>query len=117
MKREESDSYEVAKKLRKEIEELKKELVSIIVTKTSSGKDKWDTPETAAQGRKGYMRKDRYSALLMANMGARVEDNMISIRPFNTIGGFAKKSGNASGQLFYGNEILSKGLQEVYEIL
>lgn len=112
-----SSTYDNLEYCMTEIEELKKELVSIIVTKTSSGKDKWDTPETAAQGRKGYMRKDRYSALLMANMGARVEDNMISIRPFNTIGGFAKKSGNASGQLFYGNEILSKGLQEVYEIL
>lgn len=55
-----------------EIEELKAELATIVMTKTPSGRDKWDTPETKLSGnKKGRLRKDRYSALLMANMTAR----------------------------------------------
>lgn len=55
-----------------EIEELKNELSIIIMTKTPTGKDKWDTPENKVPGmKKGNMTKDRYSALLMANTAAR----------------------------------------------
>ncbi len=55
-----------------EIEELKNELSIIIMTKTPTGKDKWDTPDSKLPGsKKGAMTKDRYSALLMANMAAR----------------------------------------------
>lgn len=55
-----------------EIEELKNELSIIIMTKTPSGRDKWDTPDTKIPGtKKGEVHKDRYSALLMANMAAR----------------------------------------------
>lgn len=56
-----------------EIEELKDELATIVHTQTgTSGRDKWDTPEIKLPGgRKGRQRKDRYSALLMANAQAR----------------------------------------------
>jgi len=55
-----------------EIEELKNELCLIVHTKTASGRDHWDTPETkTSTGRKGRLRKDRYSALIMANYYAR----------------------------------------------
>ncbi len=58
-----------------EIEELKDELTSIVVTRTGTGpnsRDRWDTPEIKTQqGKKGRMRKDRYSALVIANMIAR----------------------------------------------
>lgn len=55
-----------------EIEELKNELCTIVQTKTPNGRDKWDTPEIKTNtGKKGRMRKDRYSALLMANSVAR----------------------------------------------
>jgi hypothetical protein len=55
-----------------EIEELKDELSSIIVTETQTGKQHFDTPETVAKsGKKGKMKKDRYSSLLMANKIAR----------------------------------------------
>lgn len=55
-----------------EIEELKNELTTIEHTQTPTGLDKWDTPEIKhANSRKGRLRKDRYTALLMANMAAR----------------------------------------------
>jgi hypothetical protein len=58
-----------------EIEELKNELATIVMTQTSmnsGARDKWDTPEIKlANGKKGKLRKDRYSSLLIANMLAR----------------------------------------------
>ena len=56
-----------------DIEELKDELSMIQMTQTASGRDRWDTPEVVVgTGKKSKMRKDRYSALLMANMAARI---------------------------------------------
>ena len=55
-----------------EIEELKNELTIIEHSKTPSGRDKWDTPQIKAVGmKKGRLRKDRYTALLMANAVGR----------------------------------------------
>ncbi len=55
-----------------DIEELKNELSTIVITTTISGRDRWDTPEIKIPGqKKGRLRKDRYSALVMANMVAR----------------------------------------------
>jgi len=58
-----------------EIEELKNELTTIIMTQTSGGsgaRDRWDTPEVKTpNGKKGKLRKDRYSSLVIANMLAR----------------------------------------------
>ena len=52
---------------------IKDELSMIQMTQTTSGRDRWDTPEVVVgTGKKSKMRKDRYSALLMANMAARV---------------------------------------------
>jgi intein/homing endonuclease len=74
-----------------EIEELKNELVLIEITQTATGRDKWDTPELkTGSNKKGRMRKDRYSALIMANMGARsikVAKDVDSC----TYGGFSKR--------------------------
>ena len=56
-----------------EIEELKTELTTIVLTKTATGVEHWDTPDAKLPGaKKGRQRKDRYSAFLMANMGARI---------------------------------------------
>jgi hypothetical protein len=55
------------------IEKLKNELCTIQMSATSTGKEKFDTPKVvlpgAVEGRKktGYLRKDRYSALLFAH--------------------------------------------------
>lgn len=74
-----------------EIEELKNELTTIVMTQTSSGayaRDKWDTPETkGAHGKKGKLRKDRYSSLLISNMIARQIDLKLADVEYNVIGG------------------------------
>jgi hypothetical protein len=54
-----------------EVEELKNELCSIIMTKTATGRDKWETSSVIINGKKEHLEKDRYSALLMANSVAR----------------------------------------------
>jgi hypothetical protein len=73
-----------------EIEEMKNELVLIEITQTATGRDKWDTPEIKVSGsKKGKMRKDRYSALLMANMGAR-NISLVEAAQYMSYGGFAE---------------------------
>lgn len=75
-----------------EIEELKNELTSIVHTQTNSGRDRWDVPEVKqAGGKKGRLRKDRYSALLMANSAARRIARAEAPRPFKSVGGFIKQ--------------------------
>lgn len=55
-----------------DIEELKNELSTIVITETTSGRPRWDTPEIKGpNAKKGRLKKDRYSALLMANMAAK----------------------------------------------
>ncbi len=72
-------------------EDLKNELTTIVMTQTSSGayaRDKWDTPETkGAHGKKGKLRKDRYSSLLISNMIARQLDLTLADVEYNVIGG------------------------------
>lgn len=77
-----------------EIEELKNELTTIVMTQTSSGagaRDRWDTPDTkGAHGKKGKLRKDRYSSLLISNMIARQLDLQLAEVKYNVIGGSAR---------------------------
>ena len=55
-----------------EVEELKTELSTITMSRTASGRERFDTPEIKLKtGKKGRMRKDRYSALVIVNMLAR----------------------------------------------
>lgn len=56
-----------------EIEQVKEELETIVVSQTpGTNRETWNTPETKDhQNKKGRLRKDRYSALLMANYAAR----------------------------------------------
>lgn len=71
-----------------EIEELKNELALIVMSKTNSGRDRWDVPETKiGVGKKAKMNKDRYSALLMANYGTRAI-KLIEKEPEFAVGGF-----------------------------
>lgn len=74
-----------------EIEELKDELTSIVHTQTgNSQRDHWDTPEIKTAGnKKGRLRKDRYSALLMGNMVARTIYRSIPEPEYKGCGGFA----------------------------
>lgn len=82
-----------------EIEELKDELATIIHDQTTGGRDRWDTPEVKLPGnKKGRLRKDRYSALLIANMIARVMDNELPGITHQFVGGYVgQKPGVRSG--------------------
>lgn len=76
-----------------EIEDLKDELCTIVMTRTSQSsqaRDRWDTPETTnSEGKKGRMRKDRYSALIMANFIARSIQRAPADIGYGVIGGLA----------------------------
>jgi hypothetical protein len=76
-----------------EIEELKNEIVTIIHTNTGTGvnsRERWDTPEVKVEGsKKGRLRKDRYSALLLANSLARSIRYGLAPVKYNMVGGLA----------------------------
>jgi hypothetical protein len=91
-----------------EIEELKNELTTIVMSQTSTGpnaRDRWDTPETKlAGGKKGRMRKDRYSSLLIANMIARQINRTLKPVDYDVIGSNARLTEKNSGALYKGPE-------------
>jgi len=101
-----------------EIEELKNELSTIIITQTLTGRDRWDTPEVKLPGnKKGRLRKDRYSSLVMANMVSR----QIARNPeryfITAIGGFAGGATRPAGdgKDYVGSSWLSNSLNGIYE--
>lgn len=103
-----------------EIDELKKELTTIVVTETATGKEKFDTPsiKTGIQ-RKGKLKKDRYSALLMANWVARFileEENMFINPDTRNLSGF-EPIGRNEGALYSGNAKIAKKMQDLYKYL
>jgi hypothetical protein len=91
-----------------EIEELKNELTTIVMTQTSSGsggRDRWDTPEVKLQnGKKGRLRKDRYSALVIANMLARQMNRTLQSVQYDIIGDNAKNVVKQQGNMYRGPE-------------
>ena len=98
-----------------EIEQLKDELSSIIVTETATGREKWDTPDTKISAQvKKKMKKDRYSALLIANYIARTLDD--SPQQITTeLGGFAYRiKYEEHGPLFTGPQNLVQKFQNLY---
>jgi hypothetical protein len=97
-----------------EVEELKDELSTIIVTQTASGRDRWDVPEIKLpNGKKGWLRKDRYSALVIGNMVARQIHRKPSAVDYEVIGGFTSDiaKGN-TGQMYHGPEWFTKGMND-----
>jgi hypothetical protein len=91
-----------------EIEELKNELTTIVMTQTSTGsggRDRWDTPDVKLpNGKKGKLRKDRYSALVIANMLARQLNRTLAPVDYEVIGSNLRdgyKSKN-DGELYKG---------------
>lgn len=91
-----------------EIEELKNELTTIVMTQTSTGsggRDRWDTPEVKLQnGKKGRLRKDRYSALVIANMLARQMNRTLQAIEYDIIGDNAKNVVKQQGNMYRGPE-------------
>ena len=99
-----------------EIEELKNELTTIVMTHTSSGanaRDRWDTPEVkTSNGRKGRLRKDRYSSLVIANMLARQLSRTLAAPEYNVIGGDLKAVVPVQGQLYKGPDWFINGAND-----
>jgi hypothetical protein len=99
-----------------EIEELKNELTTIVMTQTSQGpnaRDRWDTPETKlGQGRKGRLRKDRYSSLIIANMLARQLNKSLKPIDYDIIGANAKDSVKNNGNMYRGPEWFVNGAND-----
>jgi len=106
-----------------DIEELKDELSMITMSQTPSGRDKWDTPEViVGPGKKSKMRKDRYSALLMSNMAARIIQRTPTPHQYEFYGGFAfaggtnypkdKKSQNK--EMYSGPSWFTDNINDVY---
>lgn len=91
-----------------EIEELKNELTTIVMTQTSTGpnaRDRWDTPEVKLSGgKKGRLRKDRYSSLVIANMLARQLQRTLKPIEYDVIGDNAKNVVKNNGQMYRGPE-------------
>ena len=88
-------------------EDLKVELSTIMVTRTASGREKFDTPEIKlGTGKKGRMRKDRYSALVIANMIGRSMHREIPNPTYNVVGRVAQGigKGKEDGKMYYGQE-------------
>ena len=100
------------------IEELKNELTSIVVSQTANGRDKWDTPEIKLSGgKKGRQRKDRYSALLMANGIGRRLQRTITTPKYISDGGFAHTLAagtDLTGNMYTGPAWFTEKMQGVY---
>lgn len=99
-----------------EIEELKNEMATITVSVVGTGvsvRERWDVPEVKLPGnKKGRMRKDRYSALLMANMIARQIARTEMPIQYKVIGGFSRDLAgkkNKSERLYTGPEWFTAG--------
>lgn len=88
-----------------EIEELKNELTTIIITSTSNSsgaRERWDTPETKTmEGKKGRLRKDRYSALIIANAIARSINRATPAVDYDVIGGVSGNMFKPKDETFY----------------
>ena len=100
-----------------EIEELKDELSTITMTRTGTGvnsRDRWDTPEIKLpNGKKGRLRKDRYSALVIANMIARTIRRTPPAQVYDAIGGAAGAMGpGAKGQMYVGPSWFTEGMNQ-----
>lgn len=102
-----------------EIEELKKELITITVSETATGREKFDTPSIKKGiNQKGRLKKDRYSALLMANWVARsLESSYIKLEnpDILNLAGFCTIQ-NQPG-FFLGNNKIANKLEELYKYL
>ena len=99
-----------------EIEDLKNELTTIVMSQTSTGpgaRDKWDTPEVKlGNGKKGRLRKDRYSSLVIANMLARQSRMELAVPNYDVIGGDRSKIVKQEGDMYKGPEWFTKSVND-----
>jgi hypothetical protein len=114
----EGNEFDTYEDLIYEIEELKSEIASIVVTGTSTlGKENFDTPQIkGTTTKKGRLRKDRYSALLYANFHSRNKNKQEHIEiTYKAVGGTkdtlrnVRVQGGGSNQMYYGPGMLRFG--------
>jgi hypothetical protein len=101
-----------------EIEELKNELSLIVITQTTNGRERWDTPDTRS-GKKNKLRKDRYSALIMANYCARKlnsrQDYIKYDEDYYNSVGFSDRFVDKKGtDLYHGPAWFSDNMKDIY---
>jgi len=101
-----------------EIEELKNELSLIIISQSQSGRERWDTPDTKS-GKKNKLRKDRYSALIMANYAARqlnVTKTFIKFEDeyYNNVGFAQKFIGERGNDCYSGPQWFTENAKDMY---
>ena len=90
-----------------EIEELKNELTTIVMTQTSTG------PEVKMpNGKKGRLRKDRYISLIIANMLARQMRHTLRPIEYDIIGDNRRDIVNCTGDLYRGPEWFTSGAND-----
>jgi hypothetical protein len=98
-----------------EIEELKNELTCIIHTKTPTGKDQFTVPDIkTAEGKKAKVKKDRASALIMANSVARSIMRDFIDSNYESNGGFASPLKDVKGAM-YSNPWYSNAVNGAYD--
>ena len=111
-------NYDTLEQCVMDIEELKDELAMIQMTQTSSGRDRWDTPEVVVgAGKKSKMRKDRYSALIMENMAARGIMRAPTPQEYNFFGGFATYDGierKKDDNMYSGPNWFTDNMKDIY---
>lgn len=108
--------YDTLEDCMSEIEELKNELSTITISETPTGKEHFDTPEKKSAGmKKGRLKKDRYSALVMANWIARNAENLIT-RKLNTTENLMEAyfGMQKSESAFLGSGPIAQKLNELY---
>lgn len=99
-----------------DIDELKNETTKIMVTTTANGRERFDTPEVKISGsEKGRDKKDRYSALLMANMSARTDYGINTNYSMRTIESISRQSTSRKDVDFVGPAWLTNGLNNLYD--
>jgi len=97
-----------------EIEELKNELTCIMHTKLPSGRDQFSVPDIkTADGKKARVKKDRASALIMANSTSRAIMRDHIDTTYESNGGYATPQKQENG-LLYSNVWYGKAMQDAY---
>ena len=111
-----SPIYDTVSECILEIEELKNELTTIVMSQTSTGpnaRDRWDTPDVKLpNGKRGKLRKDRYSSLLIANMIARQIHRTLQPISYDVVGGNRVDIVDSKGQMYKGPAWFTDGAND-----
>lgn len=95
-----------------EIEELKEELTMIVHEMTPGGRERFDTPQIKMEnGKKGRLRKDRYSALVIGNSISRSIQRTPVAAPYSLVGtyvGHEVTDKRIGSQMYVGSEYANK---------